>query len=92
MDAGPVLRYWTLQSPTGATATCDLVRTPNGLEVRCDCTGDANQARGAKAAPIGGVGDALDLAEAWKATYVAQGWVAREIARGRIPRRTLGRV
>lgn len=77
MDADPVLRYWTLQSPSGATATCELVRTPKGLEVRC----------GAQAAPIGVVSDALDLAEAWKASFVAQGWVAREIDRSRLRRR-----
>ena len=81
MDAEPVLRYWTLQSPTGATATCELVRTSKGLEVRC----------GAQAATIGGMSDALNLAEAWKASFVAQGWVARELARGRL-RRRVGRV
>lgn len=92
MDAEPVLRYWTLQSPTGATATCELVRTPRGLEVRCDWTGDGAQARGVMAAPIGVVGDALNLAEAWKASYLADGWVAREVARGRMPRRRPGSV
>jgi len=77
MDAEPVLRYWTLQSPTGAVATCVLVRTPKGLEVRCDWTGDGARARVARAAAIEAVGDALHLAEAWKAAYVAEGWMAR---------------
>jgi hypothetical protein len=77
MDAEPVLRYWTLQSPTGAVATCELVRTPNGLEVRCDWTGEGPRARVARAASIGAVTDALELAEAWKAAYVAEGWMAR---------------
>jgi len=85
MDAEPVLRYWTLQSPTGAVATCELVRTPKGLEVRCDGTGDGARAGVARAAAIAAVTDALNMAEAWKAAYVAKGWVAREIARGGIP-------
>jgi hypothetical protein len=83
MDAEPVLRYWTLQSPTGAVATCVLVRTPNGLEVRCDWAGDGAQARVARAAAIAAVSDALDLAEAWKAAYVAEGWMARAAAQRR---------
>jgi hypothetical protein len=76
MDAEPVLRYWTLQSPTGAVATCVLARTPNGLEVRCDWTADGARARVARAAAIAAISDALDLAEAWKAAYVAEGWMA----------------
>ena len=77
MDAEPVLRYWTLQSPTGSVATCVLVRTPKGLEIRCDWTGDGARARVARAAAIEAVSDALNLAEAWKAAYVAEGWMAR---------------
>ena len=76
MDAEPVLRYWTLQSPTGDVATCELVRTPQGLEVRCGWIGEGAQARVARAAAIQAVTDALNLAEAWKAAYVAQGWMA----------------
>ena len=77
MDAEPVLRYWTLQSPTGAVATCVLVHTSTGLEVRCDWTGDGARARVARAAAIAAVSDALNLAEAWKAAYVVEGWMAR---------------
>ena len=83
MDAEPVLRYWTLQSPTGAVATCELVRTPKGLEVRCDWTGDGPRARVARAAAIAAMSDALNLAEAWKAAYVAEGWMARAAERHR---------
>jgi len=83
MDAEPVLRYWTLQSPTGAVATCELVRTPKGLEVRCDWTGDGARARVARAAAIAAMSDALNLAEAWKAAYVAEGWMARAAERHR---------
>ena len=91
MNAEPVVRYWTLQSPTGAVATCELVRTPHGLEVRCDWTsagaGDGARARVARAAAIKAISDALDLAEAWKAAYIAEGWMARAVAQRRATRR-----
>jgi hypothetical protein len=80
MDAEAVLRYWTLQSPTGGVATCELVRTPNGLEVRCDWTADGARARVARAASIAAVSDALKLAESWRAAYIAEGWMARAAA------------
>jgi hypothetical protein len=74
MEAGSLLRYWTLRSPEGHVATCELVRTANGLEVRCDWPGDGALARVAKAASIHAVADALILAESWRASYVAEGW------------------
>lgn len=85
MDVEPLLRYWTLQSPDGHLATCELVRTAKGLEVRCDWTGDGAHARVARSASIEAVAEALTLAEAWKAAYVEQGWVARA---WRFPRST----
>jgi hypothetical protein len=77
MDAEPVLCYWTLHSPNGEIATCELVRTPKGLEVRCDWSSEGAEARVARAAAIRAVADALNLAESWKASYVAEGWIAR---------------
>jgi hypothetical protein len=85
MDIEPLLRYWTLQSPDGHEAVCELVRTRKGLEVRCDWSGDGAQARIARAAAIDAVTEALTLAEAWKAAYLEKGWMVR--AR-RYPRRT----
>jgi hypothetical protein len=78
MDALPLVRYWTLHGPDGQVATCELVRTAQGLEVRCAWTGDRAQADAARAASIQAVADALNLAEAWKANYIARGWAARE--------------
>jgi len=77
VETEPVLRYWTLQSPTGDVATCELVRTSRGLVVRCDSTGKGARGVGARAAAIEAVGDALNLAESWKAAYVAEGWMTR---------------
>jgi hypothetical protein len=79
MSAEPLLRYWTLHSPEGHVATCELVRTSKGLEVRCDWTGEGAQARVAKTASTEAVADALDLAEAWKAAYLEKGWEARAL-------------
>ena len=76
MQPEPLLRYWTLRSPQGHVATCELVRTQKGLEVRCDWTGANAQARVARAAAIEAMADALNLADSWKAAYVAEGWVA----------------
>jgi hypothetical protein len=77
MDTEPVLRYWTLHGPAGEIATCELVRTPNGLEVRCEWSGTTEQARVPRAASVEAMSDALNLAESWKASYVAEGWIAR---------------
>jgi hypothetical protein len=77
MDIEPLLRYWTLQSPEGHVAICELVRTARGLEVRCDRTGEGAEADAARAEAIRAVTDALNLAEAWKASYLAKGWVLR---------------
>ena len=77
MDVEPLLRYWTLQSPEGHLATCELVRTAKGLEVRCDWTGEGAQARVARSASIAAIAEALTLAEAWKAADLEKGWVAR---------------
>jgi hypothetical protein len=77
MDDEPVLRYWTLHGPAGEVATCEVVRTPNGLEVRCEWTGQSEQAKVPRAAAIDAMSDALTLAEAWKASYVAEGWIPR---------------
>jgi len=79
MDTEPLLRYWTLYSPEGHVATCELVRTPHGLEVRCDWTGEGAQARVAKATSIEAVTEALSLADAWKAAYLEKGWEARAL-------------
>ena len=84
MEIEPLLRYWTLQSPEGHEATCELVRTVKGLEVRCDWSGDGAQASIARAASIDAVAEALTLAEAWKAASLEKGWVART---RRYPRR-----
>ena len=77
MDLEPLLRYWTLQSPDGRVATCELVRTAHGLEVRCDWSGAGAQACVSRTAPIEAVSDALAVAEAWRAAYLQEGWVAR---------------
>jgi hypothetical protein len=77
MESEPVLRYWTLHGPAGEVATCELVRTPTGLEVRCEWSGQSEQAKVPRAAAIDAMSDALHLAESWKASYVAEGWVAR---------------
>ena len=45
--------------------------------VRCDSTGKGARGGGARAAAIEAVGDALNLAESWKAAYVAEGWMTR---------------
>ena len=76
MQPEPLLRYWTLRSPQGQVATCELIRTPKGLEVRCDWTGGGSQARVARAAAIDAMADALGLADSWKAAYLAEGWMA----------------
>ena len=76
MRAESLLRYWTLHSPAGHIATCELVRTETGLEVRCGWTEQGAQARVADAAAIQAVAEALGLADAWKAAYLARGWVA----------------
>jgi hypothetical protein len=83
MDTGPLLRYWTLHSPEGHIATCELVRTSKGLEVRCDWTGEGAQARVAKATSIEEATEALNLADAWKAAYLEKGWEARPLRAGR---------
>jgi hypothetical protein len=75
MRAEPLLRFWTLHSPSGHVATCELVRTEAGLEVRCDWSDNGAQARVAKTAAIQAVADALSLAEAWKTAYLAKGWL-----------------
>lgn len=77
MENEPVLRYWTLHGPAGEVATCELVRTPRGLEVRCEWTGESEQARVPRAAAIEAMSEALHLAESWKASYVADGWITR---------------
>ena len=76
MDSEPLVRYWTLQGPQGQVATCELVRTAKGLEVRCDWTGDRSPGQVARTASIEAVAEALALSEAWKAAYVEKGWVA----------------
>ena len=76
MQSEPLLRYWTLHSPAGHVATCELVRTKDGLEVRCHWR-ENGIARPAKSAPIQAVTDALALAESWKAAYVEKGWVSQ---------------
>ena len=75
MEPEPLLRYWTLRSPQGHVATCELIRTSKGLEVRCDWTSGGAQARVARAAAIDAMADALGLADSWKAAYLAEGWV-----------------
>jgi hypothetical protein len=77
MDSEPLVRYWTLQGPQGHVATCELVRTARGLEVRCDWTGDGTPAHVARTASIEAAAEALALSDAWKAVYVEKGWVAR---------------
>ena len=67
MDSEALVRYWTLQGPHGHVATCELVRTARGLEVRCDWTGDGAPAHVARTASIEAVAEALALSEAWKA-------------------------
>ena len=76
MGAEPLLRYWTLQAPAGHVATCELVRTETGLEVRCHWTEKGAPARVTDSAAIQVVAEALSLADAWKAAYIAKGWVA----------------
>jgi hypothetical protein len=75
MRAESLLRYWTLHGPGGHVATCELVRTEAGLEVRCDWADNGAPARRANSAAIEGVAAALSLADAWKAAYLAKGWV-----------------
>ena len=77
MRTEPLLRYWTLHSPEGHIATCELVRTEKGLEVRCDWSSEGAQARVARTTSIEAVTDALAVAETWKAAYVDRGWAAR---------------
>ena len=78
MESEPLIRYWTLQSPQGHIATCELVRTAKGLEVRCDWKGEGTQSPSvARTASIEAVAEALALSEAWRAAYVEKGWVAR---------------
>ena len=81
MPSESLLRYWTLHSPNGDVATCELVRTPAGLEVRCELNADSARARVARAATVRAISDALNLAEAWKASYVAQGWMIKAVKR-----------
>lgn len=76
MDIEPVLRYWTLHGPAGEVATCELVRTPDGLEVRCEWSGQNERAKVPRAAAIDAMSDALHLAESWKASYLAEGWIS----------------
>ena len=76
MDDEPLVRYWTLKGPQGHVATCELVRTARGLEVRCDWTGEGAPAHVARKASIEAVAEALAMSEAWKAAYVEKGWVA----------------
>ena len=83
MDAEPLLRYWTLQGPQGHVATCELVRTARGPEVRCDWTFDGAPAQVARTASIEAVADALALSDTWKAAYVEKGWVAHPTHRAK---------
>jgi len=52
-----------------ASLTCDLFSTNHGLEVRCHA-GDAC----VKGQRVASMADALNLCEAWKASYRVHGW------------------
>jgi hypothetical protein len=62
---GPILRYWTMSGPGGATVACELVRTPVGLEVRCDTSPVRAQA-------VSTVAEGLPLAQEWKSALMAR--------------------
>jgi|KBSSwiStaDraftv2_1062776.scaffolds.fasta_scaffold765970_2 hypothetical protein len=74
MRAESLVRYWTLHASAGHVATCELVRTETGLEVRCHWTEQGAQARVTNSAAIQAIAEALSLADAWKAAYIAKGW------------------
>jgi hypothetical protein len=83
MSATSLVRYWTLQSPDGRLASCELFRTDTGLEVRCDLTGEGAPAGVPRVVSITAITDALAVAEAWRAAYVANGWLARSAPPGK---------
>ena len=77
MRVESLLRYWTLHSPAGHVATCDLVRTEAGLEVRCDWKDAATQPRVTNSAAIQAMAEGLTLADSWRAAHLAKGWMPR---------------
>ena len=62
---------WRLARADGqnASLTCDLFSTTHGLEVRCHA-GEAC----VKTQRVSSMADALNVCEAWKASYCVQGW------------------
>jgi hypothetical protein len=65
-----ILIYWTLVATSGDTVTCELCRTPDGLEVRCISHATAPVRR----AHVSSALEASALAAAWKEMYLAGEW------------------
>jgi hypothetical protein len=70
MPSETVVHYWTLVDQGGQVATCQLVRTPRGLEVQCR----VRSLEQLSTAPVKTLHDAYNQSEAWRATYTARGW------------------
>ena len=49
---------------------CDLVNTGQDLEVQCRCGETVLRAE-----RVASMADAMNLCEAWKASYRGQGWI-----------------
>jgi hypothetical protein len=64
-------RFWTLArvNEPRASLTCDLIGAEHGLEVQCH-----DGAAVMKAERVASMADAMNLSEAWRATYRALGW------------------
>ena len=66
-----MVRYWALVGPKGETVVCQLVQGSHGLQVQC---GVSNSERVLRSSSVKTVTDGFNVAEAWRAGYVAQGW------------------
>ena len=72
MGSEQVERFWTLAhvDDSKKSLACDLVNTGQDLEVRCHC-GDTVL----RAERVSSLAGAMNLCEAWKASYRGQGWI-----------------
>lgn len=59
---GPILRYWSVTAADGAIISCELVRTKDGLEVRCNSVP-------ARAQTVHSMAEGLDLSHSWRSEY-----------------------
>lgn len=72
MGSEQITRFWTLARADDPTSplTCALFNTDHGLEICCRARDTVLHAQ-----HVASRADAMNLSEAWKATYRGQGWI-----------------